>query len=86
MRDGPGLQLARQTAANAMRDLPDQMVIQGSGYGGTRPVYIGNVTPYLQYLDQGSSPQASPGFVKRTAESEFARATRDIPNLFQRQI
>lgn len=79
-RDGPGLQIAKQTAADAMRDLPERMVAPAAR--GTAPVYIGNVTPYLQYLDQGSSPQAEANFVSQTAGAAFARATRDLPNLF----
>ena len=42
------------------------------------PVYILNLTPYLDNLNRGSSPQAPAGFIEQTATRTFRRQKRDF--------
>jgi len=43
-----------------------------------KPVYIINLTPYLDELNRGSSPQAPAGFIEQTASRSFRRQKRDF--------
>lgn len=84
VRDGPGFRLARNDALRKATSMP-QRIMRADGRG-TKPLFIGNVTPYLRYLNDGSSVQAPANFIPMTARQAFRQAVRDVPSLFQPQV
>ena len=79
--EGPGYRATRAEALRQAKALP-QRIKRADGLG-TKPLFIGNVTPYLRHLNDGSSVQAPSNFIEHSARREFRRAIQDLPNLFQ---
>ena len=77
--EGPGYRATRTAALRQAKALP-QRIMRADGKG-TKPIFVGNVTPYLRYLDEGRSVQAPSNFIERTARSEFRNAIQAAQKL-----
>ena len=51
-----------------------------------RPIYIQNLTPYIEELNKGKSTQAPAGFIEKSASKEFRRQNRDFDKFVVDQL
>lgn len=68
-RNPAGVARTERAQERAVIALTDYQIEQGR-------IFVGNPIPYSEKLDEGSSPQARPGFVARVAVKALADANR----------
>lgn len=49
---------------------------EAATYAGGRAMYVGTPVAYVAKLDEGTSPQASAGWIKRAVDAGVSRANR----------